>query len=46
MEALITDGFADITTVLLVVFGAAFALTGLTVAARAGIAWIRRISAK
>ena len=43
IDALVTDGFAEITTVLLVIFAAAFTLTGLVVGARAGIAWVRRI---
>jgi len=46
IETLITDGFTGITTTLLVVFGAAFTLVGLVVAARAGIAWLRRIGQK
>lgn len=43
ITTLVTDGFADVTTVLLVVLGAAFTLVGLMVAAKAGIKWIRRI---
>lgn len=43
INALITGGFAEVTTVLLVIFGAAFTLTALTVAAAAGIKWVRRI---
>ena len=40
---LIESGFAQVTLVLLVIFGAAFTLTALTVAAAAGIKWVRRI---
>lgn len=43
VSTLITTGFAEVTTVLLVIFGAAFSLTALVVAAVAGIKWVRRI---
>lgn len=46
MEAispLITSGFGEVTVVLLVIFGAAFTLTALVVAASAGIKWVRAI---
>ena len=43
INTLITGGFAEVTTVLLVIFGAAFTLTALVVAASAGIKWVRAI---
>lgn len=43
ISALITGGFADVTTVLLVIFGAAFTMTALVVAASAGIKWVRGV---
>lgn len=43
ITTLITTGFGDVTTVLLVIFGAAFTLTALVVAASAGIKWVRAI---
>ena len=43
IETMISGGFSEVTTVLLVIFGAAFTLTALVVAASAGIKWVRSI---
>ncbi|MDR1188130.1 MAG: hypothetical protein LBK95_11865 [Bifidobacteriaceae bacterium] len=45
ISELITDSFGDVTTALLVVFAAAFALTGLVVAVKAGVKWVKKIGA-
>lgn len=46
ISSTITGGFTALTTILLVVIGAAFTLAGLVIAARAGIKWLRSVGQK
>lgn len=46
ITGLITDGFADVTTLALVIIGAVFAFVGMVVAAGMGIAWLRKAAKK